>query len=89
VSKDESRYIHALAVSICDIWPIFSSSVIRLRRSCTRSLMGCFASLYLTYSAANAADGRRRKAKTRHATAVAAVERVIAVVTATFVDSVS
>jgi hypothetical protein len=51
--------------------------------------MGCFASLYLTYSAANAADGRRRKAKTRHATAVAAVERVIAVVTATFVDSVS
>jgi hypothetical protein len=26
--------------------------------------MGCFASLYLTYSAANAADGRR-KARTR------------------------
>ncbi|WVZ60556.1 hypothetical protein U9M48_010562 [Paspalum notatum var. saurae] len=38
----------ALALSICDIWPIFSSSVIRLRRSSTRSLIGCFGSLYLT-----------------------------------------
>jgi hypothetical protein len=73
----------ALALSICDICPIFSSSVIRPRRSCTRSLMGCFASLYLTYCAA---DGRRRTARTtRHA---AADDTVVIAVTATLVDSV-
>lgn len=39
----------ALARSICDIWPIFSASVIRARRSVTRASTGLVASLYSTY----------------------------------------
>jgi len=37
--------------SIWTIWPIFSSNVIRERRSFTLKLTGTFGSLYFTYSA--------------------------------------
>nr|CAB3493236.1 unnamed protein product [Digitaria exilis] len=67
----------ALALSICDICPIFSSRVMRLSRSSTRSLIGCFGSLYLTYSAAVAGDARKTAATRRHANAAAVGEQAI------------
>ena len=48
--------------SICTIWPIFSSKVIRLIKSLIRTFNGCFGSLYFRYSASvQAAQKHKRR----------------------------